>query len=224
MPALPATPSPVIRVKLVGLQGANLDVSVRFYLAYTGTAPTNAQCATFAGNVGTEWAASMAPYTNSDFTATSADVEDVSILSGGTGAGTFTHVGTQSGTPLGGQVASLINFGIARRYRGGKPRVYHPAGSEAGLASINQWSTTQQTNVNAAWTSFINALIGVPWSGGTISGQVNVSYYAGFASYQNPVTMRWKNLNTPRATPVVDTITSHSLNLLLGTQRRRISA
>lgn len=211
-------------MKLQGSSGGDIDIANRFYLAYTGTAPTNSTLTTFCGTVASAWNTDIAPVVNDDFTLTTVDAEDVSLTTGAVGAATTSHVGGKTGAILSQQCATLLNFSVARRYRGGKPRLYLPASTSPDLTSATSWSASYIAAVNTAWTNFISALIATPWSGGTITGQVNVSYYTGFTSFQNPITLRWYNLNTPRATPIVDPIISHACNALVGTQRRRINA
>jgi hypothetical protein len=179
---------------------------------------------TFATALSVAWGADIKPLQTSNITMNEVVCEDLSSLSGATGIWTGAYAGNRSGTPLTAQVCALVNFHIARRYRGGKPRMYLPAGVEGDLTDARTWGNTFTAAVVTGINALNAAAAAAPWSGASAIGQVNVSYYLGFASAQNPITLRWKNYSTPRATPLVDVITSASCNPLVGTQRRRISA
>ena len=223
MPALPPAAS-TVRIKLKHSQIGDLDVLDRFYMTYSGTAPTATLLATFATAVSTQWDSHLQSLASTDVALTEVVVDDLGTLSGASGIWTGTGTGTRSGTTNGAQVAVLLNFHVARRYRGGKPRVYLPYGTNSDLVNPQQWGSTFLTAMGSGWSGFITGIIGAVWTGGGTLAQANVSYYQGFASYQNPVTKRWHNLSTPRTTPLVEAITSVSVNPLLGSQRRRVSA
>jgi hypothetical protein len=220
MPALPVVPF-VIRVTLKHTAGLDIDVVNRIYLQYTGTAPTNAMLNTFATSVSTQWNASLGGLANPVVKLTEVDVVDLSSATGAVGLDSTVHTGTRTGQINAGGVAALINFHIARRYRGGKPRIYTPYLNAADLTDEQDWNTTQAASLLTGWNAFVTALKALTWAGATITNQVNVSYYTGFASVQNPVTHRWKNISTPRVTPLIDVVVSSSVNPKPASQRRR---
>lgn len=220
MPPLPAAGA-VIRVQLKATQAEDLDVLSRFYLGYSGPAPTDAQLNTFCTAVGTAWNSDLAAIHATNVTLVEVLAEDLSTLSAAVGLAVVAHAGTDASGALPSGAATLINFAIARRYRGGKPRIYLPAGASDKLYDGQKWQAAFVTAVNTAWAAFITACQAAPWSGATVTGQVNVSYYAGFASAQNPVTKRWRNYNLPRVTPVVDSVVSIATSARIASQRRR---
>lgn len=223
MPALPAVPQ-VIRIAMVGSFSLDLDVVWRFYMAYTGTAPTDANLVTFAGSVGNAWNTDIASLTPDQYTLTGVDCIDLTSATAAVGQAVVSHAGTRGTGANPASAAALVNLKIARRYRGGKPRLYIPAGVNNDVSSAQTWTTAFQTAMNTGFTNFITAVEGAAWSGGTLSGQVNVSYYEGHASVQNPVTLRWRNYSLVRGTPITDPILAIGTNIKIGTQRRRISA
>ena len=89
------------------------------------------------------------------------------------------------------------------------------------IADAQTWKIASVTAAQAAFTAYYDALALLTAGSTNVDQLVNVSYYQGFASSQNPITGRWKNLSTPRATPIVDTITSHTVHTNMASQRRR---
>jgi hypothetical protein len=208
-----------VRFKLT--QGEDMDVLSRLYFQYTGPAPTVAQCNALALVAWNEWSTVMYPYFTPDVSLVEVDVQDLASATGASGNHVATTAGTRSGTRNAAGVAVLLNYHIARRYRGGKPRVYLPALDATDLTDEQTWNPGQLANVVTEWNAVIAGIIAAPWSGATITGHVNVSYYSGFASVQNPVTHRWKNISTPRAVPLIDAVTAVTGNPRPGSQRRR---
>jgi hypothetical protein len=220
MPALPPVPG-TIRVMLTQKDANDLDVVTRMYLAYTGPAPTGAQLVTLAGATSTGWLTAWATSCIAAVGLNRVDIVDLASLTGAVGADLTTHVGSRAGIPLTGATCALINKKVARRYRGGKPRSYIPFGVAADLTDAQHWTAGALTAWKTSYDGLITAIRAAPWAGATLTGEVNVSYYSGFASVQNPVTHRWKNLSTPRLAPIVDPIISTAANPVPGNQRRR---
>lgn len=220
MPALPAVPN-VIRMEIQYSLGTDIDVINRTYWQYTGSAPSNTGLNTMANTVSTNWATVFKPLCASTVQKQAIYLVDLSSSTGAIGAEVGANTGSRSGGQLPAGACALINYTVARRYRGGKPRSYMPFGTDTDLNTPQQWATAFQTTVNSALATWTTDMLASGPAGTTISQQVNVSYYKGFASVQNPVTLRWRNIPTPRATPVVDAILTEGLNLKIGSQRKR---
>jgi hypothetical protein len=220
VPALPPVPG-VVRIDFTQHAAQDLDIITRIYMAYTGTAPTDAQLDTFAGLCDSHWNGDLAAFANPVVSLVGVEVIDLSTPTSAIGADSTVRLGTRAGAPNAGGVALLVNHKIARRYRGGKPRSYWPFLNASDLTDEQTWDAATLASFDAAYASFITSIKGSVWVGGTLTGQVNVSYYEGFASVQNPVTMRWRNIATPRALPLVDAIVTSSANTKPGSQRRR---
>lgn len=223
VPALPPVPG-VIRVQWRWTSGSDLDVVSRIYLAYTGTAPTDADMVTFAGTTNNHMASRFDTYWTPDVTLTECTCVDLSSPTAGIGVQTSSYGGTLSGAELPAQSCCLVNFAIQRRYRGGKPRAYFPFGSATTLNGKQQWTSTFQTNVTSQYAALITDIQGSPPGSATISGQVNVSYYEGFTVFTTP-SGRAKNISTLRpGGPHVDVVTGATANIKVASQRRRIAA
>lgn len=221
MPALPAVPS-TVRVQLKHTFGVDNDLMVRFYLQYSGSAPTAAQLNTFCTAIATAWNSDMAAQISSLVTLVEVIAEDLSSSTGATGSWSGTHSGTSGTTEIPLSTAMLVNFTIARRYRGGKPRMYWPPPNGGDLTSPSAWSTATITAWNTALGSFFTAAEAAVWTGGGTLSQVNVSYYSGFTAFKGP-TGRYRNIATLRTGgPVVDAITSVTANGKPANQRRRL--
>lgn len=220
VPALPPV-SNVIRLTLTHSDAADVDVQTHLFWQYTGTAPTNAQLNTMAAALASPWAGAMGSYCFTDVQLTRVDIVDLSSSTAAVGTALVSETGTRSGHTNAGAVAVLINYGIARRYRGGKPRSYLPYLVAEDLTTPQEWNATTLTALVGAWEVFLAAVESSVWSGGTIAAQVNVSYYSGFQSVQNPITKRWRNISTPRTAPIIDSIAAIKGNPKPGSQRRR---
>jgi hypothetical protein len=195
----------------------------RFYLSYAGAAPTGANCITLAGDVEAAWVTHLAPNINAEWALTEVDVLDIATDSGLSGQWNGSSDGTGSGAGVPAQCAINIEYGIARRYRGGKPRMFLPGGSSSQLADAGHWLTsfvdTLSTDV-AAFFSELEALsIGAV---GTIA-HVNLSYYSGFTNVTNS-SGRTRAAPKYRALALLDTVVGYAPKVEVGSQRRRRTA
>jgi len=219
------TPPPVAEVLRVAVGfsiGTDLTARYRFFVQYSGTAPTDAVCAAIAAAVETDFVTPFLGYCGPWITFTSVDVVDLTGPSAGAAEITFSHAGSRAGVALPAGVAFLLNFGIARRYRGGKPRVYLPVGADGDVATSQTWAGGFVTLIEGQWATSMAAFSGTVFTGTTIGSQVNVPLYHSFTSHQNPVTLRWRNIPSYAVGPIVpDVITSVTGNPKFGSQRRR---
>lgn len=161
------------------------------------------------------------PVTDANLTIIGCDATDLS--SGSAPHGTYSESSSGGGTGQSpAQTAALISWLINRRYRGGKPRTYLPGPVAQDYATPGTWDA----GVLAAVLATANALrTAVPATSFPNIGNVhlvNVSYYSGFHSVQNPVTLRWKNIPTLRVIPTVDIIVGNLQPATIATQRRRV--
>jgi hypothetical protein len=220
-PPLPA--SPCVRVRLDYTATDSTEAGSRFYLSYAGAAPTGGNCATLASDIAAAWATHIAPLVSDVFALTEVDVLDISSLTGLSGNWTGTNAGTASGTALPSQVATNVEFDIARRYRGGKPRMFLPATVSASQVDGAHWSSTFITAVNtgvAAFYAEIEALtIGAV---GTLA-HVNLSYYQGFKNITNS-SGRERAVPQYRAAALLDSIEGYACKAVMSTQKKRRTA
>jgi hypothetical protein len=221
MPAPPAYPN-VLRITLrYGL----LDAlgSCRFYFTYTGGPPTNTNCDAIAAGVAASFGTDLASLLSSDSALNAVEIADLTSSSSGVGSYNTPVAGTRSGQPPQNDAAVLFNSIIQRRYRGGRPRMYQPFGVDADLESDRvTWDSTLVGECNTGWGNFKVALAALTGIGCTLVAHVNISLYEAFASVQNPVTKRWKNIPTPRGAAIApDLIIATVARPEISQQRRR---
>jgi hypothetical protein len=149
-------------------------------------------------------------------------VTDLTSATAARGIATSSQIGTRAGLPNGAAVPALINFKVARRYRGGKPRIYFPFFVSADLTDRLTWSSEVIIEATATWEAFMSAVIGVARPLGRSGRTGQRSFYEGFTVVTDPRTARSRNVSQLRPDgPAVDRITSFSINPKLGSQRRR---
>jgi hypothetical protein len=219
MGELPAVPN-VLKVNAHwGIEGDLLGQTIH-YFRYTGGPPSPANCATMADAFVTDFAIEFAALCSNFVGMLEAVVTDLSSDTASQGAGGTPWVGTRGTelTPPG--AAVVVAHTIGRRYRGGKPRTYLPAGVSSDIATTGLWTTGFVAAVDAAWGAAIAGFL-TAGAGCTLDNIVNVSYYKGFTVVTSPTTGRSRNVPTKRASPVVDNILGHITNRQIGSQRRR---
>lgn len=219
MPALPNVPG-VLRVAVIGSANDDTDVVSRFFLAYSGTAPNIPDLDAFALGVGNLWATNILPMQTPAYVLTEVEVTDLSGPTAARGSNSSSSPGTRSGSGFTAATAVVVDFKIARRYRGGHPRVSIFAGVSTDLVSVQRWSPTFLTDFSNAWNAFMSGVLELTWTGATIVDQVNVSYYAGYHLVTFP-SGRSRDVPTLREVPIIDGILGFGVNAHVGSQRRR---
>lgn len=220
MPPLPAVPG-VLRVQFKHSSSLDLDVLNRVFMQYTGTWPTSANLSTMAATVFTAWGTDLKALAPNAVTLEEVVIQDLTSSSAGVGLHTGSTAGTRGTSLIPAASSALVNLSVARRYRGGKPRVYLPYGVSADLNGTQNWTTAFQGALLTGWNAWIAAIIAAAPGGTTITQQVNVSYYEGFTVVTNPVTGRARNVPTLRSSPVVDAVVASAVSLVIASQRRR---
>ena len=219
MPALPSVPN-VLRADLqFSIPSAGV-IHTRFMFRYSGGPPNSTDATNLAADIYSP-AAAMASFWDAETGLEGVEVTDLSSPSGGQGVHAQATVGTRAGGELTGGTAVLVNYLIARRYRGGKPRSYLPWFTSSDLANRDAWVSGSLTALDSALSTFFAAVIGLNSGTTTIEDHVNVSYYEGFTVVTNPVTGRARNVPKVRTTPEVDVITSFAVSPRPASQRRR---
>src|SRR5271165_6587829 len=132
MADVPLPDVPCVRCRLDYQDLTSNESGNRFYLSYSGSAPTAANCVTLAGDIASAWNTWFGGLTSQNFALVEVDVLDIASDSGLSGQWAGTYNGGQTGTPLTLQSAINVEFLIARRYRGCKPRIYLPPTTRAG--------------------------------------------------------------------------------------------
>lgn len=220
MTVVPLPASPCIRVRMIYNTVAAADAGNRLYFSYSGSAPTAANCVTLASDIESAWATNLKPLISNDYALVEVDVLDIATDSGAFGTWTGDVVGTRTGTPPPVQCAMNVEFNIARRYRGGKPRCFLPAGIESDLLAPNTWTESFLSAVETGFSGFITAVEALSVGAVGTLQHVNLSYYKGFTNITNS-SGRERAVPTYRATALVDSITGYAVKQIIGSQKRR---
>ena len=218
MPPLPAVPN-VLKANLEWSISSDVDARTGLFFEYSGSAPSNSACAALAADIFAAFAANNGDWDH-DTSLTGCTVIDLSSASGGVGV----HGGSVPGSlssPISGASCVLVNYLIARRYRGGRPRSYFPFGDSSVVGNRQTWEATFITGVGSHLAGAFAAVIGSTSGGTTINQHANVSYYDGSRVVISPTTGRARNVPILRTTPVVDTIVGFSTSTRIANQRRR---
>jgi hypothetical protein len=221
MPPLPSVPN-VLVIQLKFTVG-NANVLSRVHVNYASDAPSRDDLNLYAANIDAEIGAHLLPLFSTEVKPAEVMVTDLSSHEyGARGIAPGQQVGLRPGLPNGAAVAALINFRVARRYRGGKPRVYIPFFVASDLAPGLTWSESALAEGTTAWAGCLDGVLTNTPSTLRVVDQVNVSYYEGFDVVMDLRTGRSRNAPQLRpGGPAVDKITRFSINPKLGSQRRR---
>lgn len=212
----------VLKIALIWTDGVNDDIVSRFFVRYSGVAPTGANLATFGVDIGTAYDAHLAALAGESITLSRVEIIDLSSSVSAAADTPEAIPGTRTGHAVPVDVATVISYVLGRRYRGGHPRGYFPFGVSEDLNNLQVWQTGYVSDVDAAWTAFFVALEAAGWAGAGTLDHVNISYYHGFTVVTDPITGRARNVPTLRGTPIVDAVSSHIVRAHVGTQRRRL--
>lgn len=210
-----------MRVSLDYTNSAGQDLGSRIYLGYAGASPSGANCASIASGIAAAWEAHLPGHVQENYSLTEIDVLDIASVFGLSGQWSGSNAGTDSSSALPDTVASNIEFGIGRRYRGGKPRMFLPPPGSASQQDDAHWTDTFVANLKTDFTAFIAAVEAIDVGAVGALTHVNVSYYSGFTNVTNTSgRMRAApKYRTPNA--LVDTITGYFPKKVMGSQRRR---
>lgn len=223
MPALPPATN-VIRIQFEYLTASPLRAGNRLFYHYTGGPPSATNLNTLASDISTAFGTDLAGLMDVSYALTNVVCTDLTSSTAAEGSWSGSVSGTR-GSSGGEETVNdclLQVFTIDRRYRGGKPKTFWPFGLVTDRASPATWDGTLLSDAAGGWTAFNSALLALTGIGCTLDYHANVSFYSGFASVENPVTHRWRNIPTPRSpNAYVDVITGNAFKSEIGSQRRR---
>lgn len=221
MPPLANQPG-VLRVDHHFTIAEDLAAQCRLFMRYTGAAPSNADLSTFATHLMSLWPGAMASLMTPDKNITGIVVTDLTSPTSAIGSDNTTHAGSLLEAILPAATCTMLNIHIHRRYRGGKPRVYWPFGSETRLQDEQTWTAAWLalvlTEINAYEAGSAGQVVGPA----TIAEWVSISQYAGFTAVVNPITGRTRDVPNPRPVALApDAATAFSIHPRPTNQRRR---
>lgn len=220
MTVVPLPDVPCVRARLIYTQTDAFEGGSRFYLSYAGSAPTGANCTTLADDIEAAWVANLAPLMTENWELTSVDVLDIATDSGLSGQWNGTEAGSGGTNQIPASCAQNVEFNIARRYRGGKPRMFLPPAGQPALLDAGHWDSAQVTAVNTGVAAFFAALEALSIGAMGALQHINLSYYQGFTNITNS-SGRERAVPKYRATAQSDRVTGYSAKAEVGSQRRR---
>lgn len=207
MPPLPPIGS-VLKIEFKqdyeGVAVANI-----LHYGYDGGPPTQANLNTFAATCASKWHTQIHQAQHNSLFLTEVVVTDLSSDTSAVGTAAPNTHGDLSELAIGANSAVVASFKVARRYRGGHPRMYF-----AGI-TVDQLLDPHHLDDDAyaSWGDIADALLsditsaGCPGTSGIHA--VSVSYF---------------HNKQPRENPIADDIIEVSVKRRLGSQRRRLGA
>ncbi len=223
MTVVPLPASPCVRIRLDYTNSDGFTGGSRFYLSYSSSAPTAANCNTLATDVAVAWSDQLASLVSDDWILSEVDVLDIATDAGASGHYTGDNAGTNGTPAISAATAINVEYDIARRYRGGKPRMFLPSPVQAAKLNDSQWTSDFIGDVNAGMVSFFNQLAALSIGAMGTLAHVNLSYYAGFTNVTNS-SGRTRAAPKYRATALVDSVEGYACKAVIGSQRRRRTA
>lgn len=223
MTPLPFVPG-VIKFRFHFNFGSNYRGGFGLYWRYNGSAPGGADMDNLCSGLAGIWNTHFSSFLSSAYTLIQVSGLDLSSATGASGQKTVSWQGTDSNPSLAIDTCTLVNFQIDRHYRGGKPRVYLPIGTQTSLQDPHSWTTAYTAAVLSAFEAMVTAFTGFQSNLVTMGAHCNVGYYSGFTVVTDPVTGRARNHPTKLATPHNDPISGYTVPTPVGSQRRRVLA
>jgi len=212
----------VIRVACSGHISTNNPWVSRFYLSYSGSAPTPGDLTDFCDTVIAAWSAGVNDLCDGATHLSQVDVIDLTTVSSATAEVVSDVAGDRAGGNVPADLCAVVSYTIARRYRGGHPRGYWPFGVTEDFDTTYTWSSDFTAEVDTILGIFFSSLTSGGWGGSGELNHVNVSYYAGFTVVTDPITGRARNVPDVKPTPDVDLVSGIVTRASMGTQRRRL--
>lgn len=219
MPALPVVDG-VIRSILGQSLDEDSNIINRLYWSYTGSTSATTLNA-FALDIATCWTAQIEGFMGVNHALRSIECVDLSSDAAPVGAWAGDNAGGAGVNSVPAAITMVVKHLIQRRYRGGKPKTFLSGVNGNWSHDAQSWGADDVASAESSWGVFItDTIAGAPDSLGAVN-LVNVSYYQGFTSVENPITGRWRTIPSLRAVPVVDPIVAHVIDAKFGSQRRR---
>lgn len=221
MPALPAVPK-TIRLDHNFTSSPNSNIFTRNFIQYTGVlslADANTWLATLVTAFGNRWKAHMS-------SAVSYGGSTLTDLNSSTGVQTGLSAavaGTVINAVVSNSTCVVVEWEIARRYKGGKARSYMPGGPASLTLDTESWTNAAVVNWRTDFNGWVADMAVAPPVAVGSATPVAVSYYQGFTTVTR-TPLRARNVNTVRANPLVDPILGCEVRIKFGTQRRRLQA
>jgi len=187
------------------------------HFAYTGSTPSDSDCAGFANDTSVLWGTHMAPECPSPTALTKVTYTDLTSDSSGSGEWLGSVSGSRGDDSIPANAAVLISYPSTLRYKGGHPRSYLYVGGNADLEGAAKWSTAFTAEAQTHWRAFLTSLVGHTVGGTTISNVGFVRYRGKYLPNSGPPHYY---LDVPLYSPIV--ISEATAAQEMASQRRRI--
>jgi hypothetical protein len=221
VPALPNV-SKVVRVDYHIQDDSDLNSINRFFMSYTGSL-SNADAQTWVDAIAAQWlgTAGIGRTFSNVCALVRTELTDLTSPSSAQAINSVAYIATKTEARLGAGTAAVISFKIARRYRGGHPRMYIGGRTIDTLLTSQTFQPGELTAVHDAWTATIDGCRSAAPSAVGLAFHTNVSYYQGFHNVTYP-SGRVRPVPTLRTGgPLVDQVTGYAVNPKVASQRRR---
>jgi hypothetical protein len=192
------------------------------HFRYTSGPPTAGDIQTFANDVLSKVGSRIMIQLPSDTSCLAVFAEDLDSATGATALSTSAAIpGTTGASARSAADSVLVAPKMARRYRGGKPRIYFPPMEVGAYHDERTWDSTRIATFGVGFTNLINDVIALSYSSFSLDAYVNVSYYSGHHLVTYP--SGWSHERpTPRGSPVIDVLLTAAIELVVATIRRRL--
>lgn len=179
-----------------------------FHVRYAPGPPSQADFNSLATGLRTAWNTNIKALMGATCILTQTQCIDLSSNTGLQSQDSTSVTGTAvGGTALPANVALVVSLKIARRYRGGHPRMYLTGQGANNTVNAQNWLGAWATSAQAAMEAWRTAVNALTFASMTTIQVVNLSYYTG---------------KVLRVSPTFDTITGVAVHTRVDTQRRRL--
>ena len=200
-------PAPfTIRSEVHWTIGENANAMDRIHWLYQNGPPSPGDLNSFATALRGQISNNFIPLVGAGVHLTNVRAIDIAASTGQEGLATGDTLGERPGAVLTAITCVLVSGRITRRYRGGRPRIYFPAGVQTDLSNSSVWDPAIVTAVQNAWQAVLNAIQGQTFGSFTINNWANVARTVD------------KIVQNPRK---VEPVVSFTVKNIPGTQRRR---
>lgn len=212
MPARPPVPN-VLEVAMHGIRGAKAIANL-FHFRYSGTPPTDAQCATLAADLLAAFATGdgtvlLHTLMDADTEFVDCVVKDLSSVVAGAGEYVSNVVGNRTGLPLPASASVLVDHSDPLHRRAGHPRKYFPFGTANDIQNSQTWAAALTNETSAWYLGWLHGAVGITVGGTTVTD-------FGYVSYVDAKVPRTVPLYVPLSTG------SYAVDARICSQRRRL--
>jgi len=179
------------------------------HVGYSSAPPIPGDLVDMAGQAGVEIADFYLTALNPDYVLVEVICTDLSSDTGNVGSFSSGVAGSNSDPPISAGSSLMVNWQIARRYRGGKPRTYLPPMTSYRLATPSTWDETALSETSTFITNLRSAMEHTTYGDLVLTTLGAVSYV---------------NAHVARVDPVFYPFTGFAIGNLVRTQRRRINS